>query len=154
MHVRDEGGSVLLPATPLIASTTRERYSVDLPRTAASARLARLLVSSAHQAWALEDLEYPASLVMSELVANAVQHAGLSRITVTVMRRGPLTVRVAVADRSPTLPRLCQASAGDEQGRGLAIVNALCDGQWGVEPLPCGKRVWADLNASDREMAA
>ncbi|WP_412126017.1 ATP-binding protein [Streptomyces platensis] len=36
----------------------------------------------------------------------------------------------------------------DEGGRGLALVAELAD-CWGADPLPWGKRVWAELHGKE-----
>ncbi len=56
------------------------------------------------------------------------------------------TLRIEVTDtRSDELPRQQPASAEDESGRGLCLVDALAD-RWGVseERFP-RKTVWAEL---------
>jgi anti-sigma regulatory factor (Ser/Thr protein kinase) len=85
-----------------------------------------------------------AVLLVSELVTNAVRHAG-SPLTVAVSI-GRAAVRVEVRDRSPRLPALReQHKAEDEWGRGLVLVDALAN-RWGAERLPSGKRVWFELD--------
>jgi hypothetical protein len=37
------------------------------------------------------------------------------------------------------------ASQHRERGRGLIILDALCAGAWGVEEIPFGKAVWAEI---------
>jgi len=49
-----------------------------------------------------------------------------------------------VIDMDRKRPVLRAVSADDEGGRGLRLVDELSD-RWGVDPLPWGKRVWADL---------
>jgi serine/threonine-protein kinase RsbW len=87
-----------------------------------------------------------ATLVASELVGNAVRHAG-------VPENGALDIGWTVAfdevviyvdDPSPALPVRRQATPDAPNGRGLTIVDALT-AEWGVEPTPAGKRVWAKL---------
>ncbi|MCY0957762.1 ATP-binding protein [Streptomyces sp. H27-H5] len=129
-------------------------YTRTLPRLPESARPARLLVSGALDRWSLGGVEDAALLVMSELVSNAVAHARSGSIRVTVTRRADLlVVRLAVVDMSHRLPLPRPAVEDDESGRGLALVAALSDGRWGVDPLRWGKRVWADL-AVDREKSS
>jgi anti-sigma regulatory factor (Ser/Thr protein kinase) len=125
----------------------RPGYTESLPRTPESARAARLLVSWSLQAWDLGDLEEAAHIVVTELVSNAVVHARRHLIRVTVTRLDEHLVQVAVVDLSPELPRSRPAGTDDESGRGLALVAALTDGRWGIDPLRWGKRVWADLAA-------
>ena len=49
-------------------------------------------------------------------------------------------------DRRPwALPRLRQARATDEGGRGLYLVNRLAK-RWGATRLSAGKVVWFELN--------
>lgn len=119
-------------------------YSETLPRLPESVRPAQRLVSSALHTWHLEDGEADAWHVVAELMANAVLHAQMSSVRVTVSRTDERTVRVAVIDRSHVLPTARQAAPDDEHGRGLAIVAAL-SADWGVTPLRWGKRVWADV---------
>ncbi|MFD6470842.1 ATP-binding protein [Streptomyces goshikiensis] len=123
-------------------------YSQNLPRTPESARAARHLVSSALHVWGLEACEDTAWLVVTELMANAAQHAHMDLVRVTVTRRGPDRVRIAVVDRSRTMPRLRTGEDSDEHGRGLTLIDALCTG-WDVDPLRCGKRVWAEVTAPE-----
>jgi hypothetical protein len=114
----------------------------------------RELVRTACAEWDLEAVLPGARLVASELVGNAVEHAGTA-IDVVVTRlgplrrgvlRGPSRMRVAVYDGDPRLPRLLapDLTAGDERGYGLRIVDAAAR-LWGALPTPVGKVVWAVL---------
>jgi anti-sigma regulatory factor (Ser/Thr protein kinase) len=81
-----------------------------------------------------------AALVCSELVTNAVIHAG-GAVLITVTRLGP-HLRIDVYDHGSAQPRVrTDAGAG---GVGLRIVTQLSE-QWGSEPTPTGKCVWALL---------
>jgi anti-sigma regulatory factor (Ser/Thr protein kinase) len=94
--------------------------------------------------------EYPtdtidsAELLVSELVANAVQHAETG--LVLHIQMSAAGVRVTVEDASGDSPSpAAEASPDtDERGRGLQIVNALAS-SWGWDRLPTGKRVWFEL---------
>jgi anti-sigma regulatory factor (Ser/Thr protein kinase) len=122
-------------------------YTETLPREPESAAAARRLVRLSLAAWGLEALAEDGALVVSELVANAVQHACRESIRVTVTRPGPAHVRIGVVDFSKVPPRRRAATdAGDaEDGRGLPIVEHLA-AVWGTDPLPpWGKRVWGEL---------
>ncbi|MFD7052129.1 ATP-binding protein [Streptomyces mirabilis] len=116
----------------------------SLPRMAASASMARDMVCQAVETWGLAGLGDSATLLVTELVANAVMHARGNVIRVTVTRVAQRRVRVAVVDRAPVseLPRPSDPLA--EGGRGLFLVEAVSAG-WGVDDLGWGKRVWADL---------
>ena len=89
-------------------------------------------------------------VVVSELVTNAVVHAG-GATTVEVrdasVPQAPRTaVEVAVADTSPLAPRRRVLAADASVGRGLGLVDALA-AQWRVEPADGGKRVVALVGA-------
>jgi anti-sigma regulatory factor (Ser/Thr protein kinase) len=82
-------------------------------------------------------------LVVSELATNAVRHA---RTAYELAVRLFPTVRVEVADGSPTPVVPKQPATTDESGRGLLIVDR-CAQRWGVAERPPGKVVWAELYA-------
>ncbi len=119
-------------------------YRETLPREPGSAATARRLVRVALCAWGLEELADDAALIVSELVANAVQHARRDSIRITIERPEAHRVRVAVVDSSRRHPVLRDAGPENESGRGLALVEELA-ADWGTDPLPWGKQVWADL---------
>jgi anti-sigma regulatory factor (Ser/Thr protein kinase) len=87
-----------------------------------------------------------ASVMVSELVTNAVQH-GRPEIMLQLWRR-PERVTVAVTDLGEGSVSLMHlVPAGDQlRGRGLVIVNALAR-RWGVRCCDggVGKTVWFDL---------
>ncbi|MGX5397205.1 ATP-binding protein [Streptomyces anulatus] len=123
-------------------------YTETLPRVVGSVQRARRLVHLALEVWGLVDVQVDAELVVSELLTNAVLHACRGdSVRVTVTRLGEGRVRVAVVDLSKDKPVPCDAGGDQESGRGLGIVEALSGGQWGVDPLPWGKRVWATVGA-------
>ena len=68
---------------------------------------------------------------------------GAGEVRVRVLPRLP-GVRVEVADGSAALPRPREATAVDEGGRGLALVEALSS-SWGAELGEGGKTVWFEL---------
>jgi hypothetical protein len=111
-----------------------------------AASLARTLVADACLAWRLPELLHPARRVMSELILNAVEHAGTD-VVVTITRRGN-RLHLAVSDGDPRLPRLRvpapvrRGAPLDERGRGLQVVQAAATG-WGTVRTPTGKIVWA-----------
>ncbi|UWE08733.1 helix-turn-helix domain-containing protein [Actinacidiphila bryophytorum] len=100
--------------------------------------------------WGMESLTDTAVLVMSELLGNAVQHAtGAedSLIETRFERLADGSLRIEVHDSSENTPRRRDASADAEAGRGLALVDALTGGRWGVaDRSGIGKRVWALCN--------
>ena len=104
---------------------------------------ARHFVAFELSAHGLEDVVPDARLVVSELVTNAVRHAG-SRFSVTVdVTDGVVLLRVT--DPSSTLPVLVHATPLMDNGRGLVIVAELSQ-DWGVTLEPQGgKSVWAHI---------
>ena len=110
-------------------------------------RASRDFVSRALLDRRLSPLIPAACTVVSELVTNAMIHAGSDiELIVSEHRRA---VRLAVRDRSPDLPVERQHSL-DTHGRGLMIVAGLSHA-WGVMPhADGGKVVWAVLGAASR----
>jgi anti-sigma regulatory factor (Ser/Thr protein kinase) len=86
-------------------------------------------------------------LLVSELVANAVEHG-----------RGPLhlmldsvdgRVRMEIQDGSHSTPTPQDAGLLAEGGRGLMIVQSLADA-WGVREVSGGMSVWFELDTRRR----
>ena len=90
-------------------------------------------------------------LAVSELVTNAVEHAG----TALQLRAGVAggRVRVEVVDGSGDLPRRRQPSADSLGGRGLLLVEEVAD-SWGVDTSADGKAVWFERALSDDDSLA
>ncbi|MFF9178853.1 SpoIIE family protein phosphatase [Streptomyces sp. NPDC014793] len=103
---------------------------------------ARRLARRALARWGLEELTDSVELLVSEVVTNAVRYASRP-VTLRLLRTDVL--RCEVGDDVPQLPRLCQARATDEGGRGLYLVNKLAR-RWGATRLSTGKVVWFELN--------
>jgi anti-sigma regulatory factor (Ser/Thr protein kinase) len=114
----------------------------------ASVRTARDLVARACHAWGLPQVQ-EAWLVVSELVTNAVEHAG-TEVVITVSTRGDAGLHLAVRDGAPGFPHLREPSSAGrpaalpERGRGLRLVHAAA-AVWGVVPTRGGKVVWATV---------
>ncbi|WP_179332557.1 ATP-binding SpoIIE family protein phosphatase [Streptomyces sp. Tue6028] len=111
------------------------------PEDAAPGR-ARKLARRALSRWGLEELTDSVELLVSEVVTNAVRYASRP-VTLRLLRTDVL--RCEVGDDVPQLPRLRQARATDEGGRGLYLVNRLAR-RWGATRLSTGKVVWFELN--------
>jgi anti-sigma regulatory factor (Ser/Thr protein kinase) len=120
--------------------------SLELPADPRSASRARRFIRDFCRAADLDD-EYceNASLLVSELVTNAVLH-GRSRAVLDV-RRPPPVLRVWVRDDNPALPPVgISPELTAESGRGLVLVSALAS-RWGVEATEDGgKAVWFELD--------
>ncbi|MEU4421663.1 ATP-binding protein [Actinoplanes sp. NPDC024001] len=124
-----------------------DRIKLRLSPDHRAAATARTAVSDACTAWQLPDLRYRARLVVSELVINAVEHAG-TPITVVLSRRGT-GLHAMVRDGDPRPPRLREplpVSAGlsHQRGLGLRAVDAAAT-VWGAIPTQDGKAVWATI---------
>ncbi|WP_030683880.1 ATP-binding SpoIIE family protein phosphatase [Streptomyces cellulosae] len=82
-------------------------------------------------------------LAVSELVANSLQH-GTPPMRLR-LRRTDRRLIVEVTDGDDHLPRRRRAEAGDESGRGIAIVATIAS-HWGSRRTPGGgKAVWCEF---------
>jgi anti-sigma regulatory factor (Ser/Thr protein kinase) len=115
---------------------------VVLPSHAASAARARELVTSSCRTWDVNELCDDVALVVTELVGNAIRHAG-GEVELRIL---PIAggVRLEVSDGSTRPLRPREAATFEEGGRGLLLVDALSH-RYGVEAEERGKRVWAEL---------
>lgn len=114
--------------------------SIALAANPTSAYAARNFVGGTLDNWGRGDLVEVAMLLTSELVTNAIVHAGTD-LVVTVGRDGD-KARVAVRDEEVTPPRRHEPSL--RGGRGLALVESLA-ASWGTFPYGQGKAVWFEL---------
>jgi anti-sigma regulatory factor (Ser/Thr protein kinase) len=96
------------------------------------------------RSWGCEQTVDDATLLVSELVTNAVLHA---RAPVdVVVRKGRNAVRVEVFDEGVGSPQLGFHEIDAVQGRGLGLVQAVA-ARWGVnEDRDGGKTVWFEIN--------
>ncbi len=117
---------------------------IALPADPTAPRRARALLQAAVQDWDVDDdLHQDAAMVVTELVANAVDHARTPS-TVTVSLDGS-ELCVAVRDGRPdSAPRPRPVDPSAPRGRGLQMVDALA-ASWGVTVHADGKTVWAVL---------
>jgi len=115
------------------------------PESAGAARaLVRQILGEGHPSAA------DATLIVSELVSNAVAHtkSGQPGGTITVaieMSAQPPGVCIRVRDAGgPGAPAVAAATASSEHGRGLRIVTALAT-EWGSEHSGSGQVTWCRL---------
>jgi anti-sigma regulatory factor (Ser/Thr protein kinase) len=120
---------------------------VELESSPEAAALARQLLDGLAQsvpARRLRDLR----LLVSELVTNAVRHAGMAAgdpIRLMVLL-DPAAVRVEVHDRGAGFePRPPDPDPERTSGWGLYLVDELAD-RWGVDGLSGGTRVWFEVD--------
>ncbi|QNA74956.1 ATP-binding protein [Streptomyces sp. So13.3] len=119
------------------------------PSSPRSVGQARHLLEETLNDWGLAGLVEPAVLVISELMTNAVVHGRVPgrRVETRVIRLAG-GVRIEVHDANGKRPEMRQPSEDDEWGRGLALVQELTRGCWGVNTRQgVGKLVWAQLAA-------
>ncbi|WP_282696227.1 ATP-binding protein [Streptomyces sp. CC208A] len=113
-----------------------------------SVPLARRALRRALDAWGLGIIEDAASLVLSELLTNAVRHGlvpGREIETRFVATAGGLRVEVHDASEERPLMSLPEDDAGG--GWGLPLVDMLSE-KWGVSDRHGpGKLVWAELTS-------
>ena len=116
--------------------------STSLAGEPRSAGEARRFVATALEEWAEGPLLETVTLLTSELVSNAIVHAG-SKVDVVVQLTDE-AARVEVTDRSD-LPPAPRAAGEETSGRGLALVEALAR-RWGTRRrLSGGKTVWFEV---------
>ena len=116
-----------------------------LPAEPSSATHARRLARETAAPYGPEVADVVA-LVATELVTNAVLHAGTELVFRVDVE--PPVVRLSVSDGSPRPPRVRSFLHDDATGRGLAIVEALAS-EWGVHRDGDGKTVWCTVAIPD-----
>jgi GAF domain-containing protein len=141
-----------------------------LPPAPTSPQEARRFATALLAEWDMDDLAGSVEFIVSELVTNAALHA---RSDIEVLLTPTSTgVRVEVRDRvsigvlvpmvvppqPPSVLDTAEAGSSDDldalealltaeatTGRGLRLVAGLAT-DWGVQPLPTGKAVWAEVD--------
>lgn len=116
-------------------------YACETAAVTAARRCLRDMWAPTTNADRLDD----ALLIVSELAANAVQHAR-TPFSVEAQRDRDLA-RVIVRDSSALQPVMRHSDPTAPGGRGLALVNVLAH-SWGVTRTPDGKKVWATIKTT------
>ena len=131
----------MAPPRPTELLHRRIKLTAD-PRAAAEARKE---IRVAIAVWDVPVDSEIASLLVSELVTNAVTHDGAAGTVVMAIRCARGRLRVDVHDASGALPELQPGTPVDaETGRGLMLVDTLAD-EWGFYRTPGGKAVYFSL---------
>ena len=113
------------------------------PRDLTSPRQARRFVDEMLDRWDCRPAIETLQLLLSEVVANAVIHAGSEPEVAVRLLDGYL--RVEVADDSDIMPEPRPADSESLGGRGLHILESEA-ARWGVSRRPGGgKSVWFDV---------
>ncbi|RFU38228.1 ATP-binding protein [Actinomadura logoneensis] len=121
-----------------------------LPHAPSSVAVARRRLGSELGASGVdESVVDDASVIVSELISNALRHARplpSGQVRVTWTRRGDI-IEIAVSDGGATTePRRGPGTLSSLGGRGLGIVETLAEG-WGVRHEDGATTVWAQLYA-------
>jgi anti-sigma regulatory factor (Ser/Thr protein kinase) len=116
-------------------------FTAEPAEVAALRRIMRLHLGI----WGLQHVVDEAQLCVSELVSNVITHVGPGTpATLAVFMRGT-HLRIEVHDpETGALPTLRDTGMESEEGRGMALVNAVAD-RWGVLLCPDGKVTWCEL---------
>ena len=114
----------------------------ELPANPKSPREARKFVSRTLHQWDLEEVVDVAELLTSEVVTNALLHAGSPvRLVIALDDR---TLRIEAHDENSTTPVIRPMNSQASSGRGLALIDALAE-EWGTRLEPDGKVVWFSI---------
>ncbi|MEV6651605.1 SpoIIE family protein phosphatase [Streptomyces sp. NPDC051219] len=133
------------------------RAAANFEPVGRSVATARAFVRDTLQGWGFADIVDDAVVLTSELVTNAVVHAGTNADVLCL--RTDEGVRVEVADRYPEReiplhhPAHPFGSHEQEGGRGLLLCAAMAT-RWGVEYAPTHKHVWFQLDLPERPVGA
>ncbi|GAA2391507.1 hypothetical protein GCM10010420_14590 [Streptomyces glaucosporus] len=140
-HDREEDLALLLARVDRVPPEHTAFW--QLPADPSLVAHARALASGQLADWDLQELGFATELIISELVTNAVRHAG-----------GPVGLRLIkdhrlvceVSDPSQSQPYLRRARLSDEGGRGLFLIAQLAR-RWGSRYTPGGKTIWTEQTA-------
>ncbi|MEV5477938.1 SpoIIE family protein phosphatase [Streptomyces sp. NPDC052207] len=144
------GGEARLPLTGrgahvLLTARTRAVAPMDiatweLPNDPTAVADARDRTATQLTAWGLPDLSFNTTLVVSELVTNAIRYS-TGPIGLRLIRDAALICEVS--DNSSAAPRTHLPAPSDQGGRGLIIVAHLARAH-GTRYTAPGKIVWAE----------
>lgn len=120
---------------------------------------ARVRVRAVLLSWGMSAFKDKAELLATELVTNAVHASerpgkpsstqeGQVGIIGLCLLADSVRLRIEVWDRAGGFPVLAEADTDAENGRGLALVDAMTEGRWGWYPSALTgttKCVWAEI---------
>ncbi|MFF3958709.1 SpoIIE family protein phosphatase [Streptomyces sp. NPDC001890] len=135
------------------SSVITARAAATFDPVGRSVATARAFVRDTLQGWGYTDVVDDAVVLTSELVTNAVVHAGTAADVLCL--RTEDGVRIEVSDHYPEREVPLQSAGPDfgspdrENGRGLLLCAALAT-RWGVEYSPTRKHVWFQLDLPER----
>lgn len=146
-------------AVPAGSAYVLRHAALDLAPLPGAVPCARLHVRHVLREWGLGALADDAEIVVSELVTNAVRHAGqvagpdggIRPVRLRLTGRPP-GVQVEVWDASDAMPRPRPGDPHDERGgRGLVLVAALAARHGAYRTEGGGKCVYALIEGPARE---
>ncbi|MER5573548.1 ATP-binding protein [Streptomyces massasporeus] len=116
-------------------------FTAEPAEVAALRRIMRLHLG----VWGLQHLVDEAQLCVSELVSNVITHVGPGTPATLAVSMKSKHLRIEVHDPDTrALPTLRDADTDAEEGRGMALVDAVAD-RWGVLLRPDRKITWCEL---------
>jgi anti-sigma regulatory factor (Ser/Thr protein kinase) len=125
---------------------TVQSADLELPAGLTGVSTARRWAASVCRKWGFPDEADVVSLLVSELVTNAVIHAG--RPVRLHLAQPDGAVRVEVRDPDPRVPAVGEPGTLSEHGRGMVLLDELAS-SWGVDTRePLGKVVWFEVAGS------
>ncbi|MFJ7342653.1 SpoIIE family protein phosphatase [Streptomyces sp. NPDC101110] len=134
------GDDVALLVARTRALDTFHVASWDVPPDTAAVAVARRNACRKLAEWGLDACAFVTELVVSELVTNAIRHAGPPIELRLIYDRSLIC---EVSDGSTTAPHMRRARTYDEGGRGLLLVAQTCQ-SWGARHTSDGKVIWAE----------
>ena len=155
-RVRARGVGAPNGAATTAADSPAQAASLSLEDDPRSPSLARRFLRETLAGWGVEDDPVEtAELCLSELVTNAVIHAGASSELLLTLDDGMLTV--AVRDHGGATTTAAEVVGDDDPmrvfGRGLVLVEALSD-SWGSERDAVGTTSWFVLDLPEGARSA
>jgi anti-sigma regulatory factor (Ser/Thr protein kinase) len=121
-------------------------HRLDLEASAESASVARGFTAGVLQHAGWNDQVDTATLLVSELVTNALRHS--EPPCALSIRFGDAEVEISVEDGNPSMPAGRPRDELAEDGRGFVLIDALAT-DWGSRPIERGKATWFTLRPSD-----
>ena len=125
-----------------VGRTPADVRVLDASRDLVAGAEARALLRDALDDWGLLAIIDDAALIVTELVTNAITHGG-SAFRLQLSRTSG-ALRIEVVDDGEGTPEPQPQDPEAEGGRGIMLVDAMST-SWGVENVPRGKLVWAEI---------
>ncbi|MFF5454895.1 SpoIIE family protein phosphatase [Streptomyces sp. NPDC012950] len=147
----DDVARLLAPDRVLLLARTRylspnELAEWTVPFDFSAVGIARRHVEEQLRKWNHPVDPFTATLVVSELVTNAIRY-GAAPLTLRLITDSTLLI-CEVGDTGRAAPHMRHAKAVDEGGRGLLICATLAE-NWGMRHTSEGKTVWAEIGAEE-----